>query len=169
LRLPVTGSSAVAPPPRKEGAQLERNRGSRRIRADDTEVEIDEARLECEHPVGVREEDGDPARAVVRPGGIDDVAAVDAPHGGDVGGELLVDRSAADAAWGSESESITAAANGSETGAVLLATRSLFRGVPPSSSQAWQVPSVGCPANDSSLAPVLRAAVAEALVKMRTQ
>ena len=32
--------------------------------------------------------------------------------------------------------------------------RSSARGVPPASSQAWQVPSVGCPANGSSTSGV---------------
>jgi hypothetical protein len=53
--------------------------------------------------------------------------------------------------------------------AVFLATTSpCRRGVPEASSQACHVPSVGCPANGSSAADTRRAAVAEALVKMRT-
>ena len=93
----------------------------------------------------------DPARAVVGPRDVDDVRAVDAQRARDLRRRLVVDRARRGAAAARRRQarrrrggSVTSPAPHSCTIA------SAPRGAPPCSSQAWQVPSVGCPANGSS-------------------
>ena len=136
---------------REERPQLERLRRALRIRPDDAQVEVDEPRLERQHRVGVRPAAPRPSPARCRP-----TPRRRSPSA----------RSAAPtrcARSGSRRPGPRAAAAARRTparrrsGARARARRRTparsrrpCAGCPPCSSQAWQVPSVGCPANGSS-------------------
>ena len=74
-------------------------------------------------------------------------------HGGDLLDERLLDRARAHQRRRGERQPVGRPAHGDEAGAALLHDGSRRR-MPPASSQAWQVPSVGWPANGSSVTGV---------------
>ena len=97
--------------------------------------------------------DGHPARAVVDPLGVDDLRAVDPEHRREaLDQRRLVDRArSAPAAARRRRARRACGARATSPAAHSCTITPASRGEPPASSHAWQVPSVGCPANGSSL------------------
>ena len=93
FKLPVTGSSTVAPSFTKNAADLDRRRCAVGIRPDDAEAQFRRASAgHGEDGVGVPQQHRDPARTVVHPRGIDDVVATELEQFGDLLDHRLVDR-----------------------------------------------------------------------------
>ena len=99
FRLPVTGSSTVAPSLGKKARSSNASGAPGAVRPDDAEVEVDEPRPHREHGLGGLEHDRDPARPVVGPLGGDDRGALDVQDRRDVRQELLLHRPRAEQ-WG---------------------------------------------------------------------
>ena len=78
---------------REERAHLERLVRAVGARADDADVEVDEAGLQGQHGVGVGEQERDPGRAVVGPLRVQDLGPVDAEGSGDAAEQFLLNRS----------------------------------------------------------------------------
>ena len=83
LKLPVTGSSTSAPSFGKNARTSKVGVRAVGARADDADVEVDEAGLDGQHGIGVGEQERDPGRPVVGPRGVHDLAPVDAEDAGD--------------------------------------------------------------------------------------
>ena len=101
----------------RERAELGRAVG---VQADDADLEIVVARADGEDRLGVGQQRGDPARAVVGPLRVDDLLAPDAEHRRDAVQRLVVDRPAAQQRGRGEREPALDAADRDEPGAALL-------------------------------------------------
>ena len=122
----------------------------RRVGPDDADVEVDRRRAHREDRGRVGEQHGDPAGTVVHPLRVHDVAARESEQVGDVGDDRVVDRPGAHQRGSGERQTVPGAPHPHQAGRALLDDRRGAFGEPPFSSQAWQVPSVGWPANGSS-------------------
>ena len=144
---PVTGSSTVEPSFGEERPQLPVLRPAR---PDDAEVEVDEAGLERQHRVRARAAAPPSTPARCRPTARRRSSVARDPQ--DVGGVLdvgLVDRAGADQRRRGEREHARRRAP-ARARRRTPAARPRPSASPPASSHAWQVPSVGWPANGSS-------------------
>src|SRR4051812_19788990 len=119
------------------------------MRSDDADVELGEAGLHGEDGRGALEQHRYPAGAVLRPPGVDDLAALEPQRRRDPADQLLVDRPRAKQRGRREGEAV-----GVRRTVTRPAAHSwvIVSGAPPPwrSSQAWHVPSVGWPAKGSS-------------------
>ena len=149
FRLPVTGSSTVLPATGKK-ARTSKGRPARRVRPGHPDVQINHTRAHRQYRLGTRQQHRDPARAIVRPGQIHDVSPADAELGGDPLGQGLLDRAGPDHRRGGERQPRVGPPDLDQPGPALLHAPAGAGRWPPASSQAWQVPRVGCPANGSS-------------------
>ena len=106
-----------------------------------------------QHRVGALEQHGDPAGAVVGPLRVDDLGPRDAEGARDLA-ERPSSTGPERSSGGAANASPASVRRTRTSPAPHSCTTILRRAVAPASSQAWQVPSVGCPANGSSTAGV---------------
>ena len=90
------------------------------MRADDADIEVDDAGPQRQDGLGAREQDADPLGPVGDPLRVDDLGALDAQDRGDVLDERLLDRARARQRRRGEREPVRRAADRDEAGAALL-------------------------------------------------